>query len=364
MLGGWQPMWQIFLTSWVNGIRLSNRREGIGANMTQKKSPGEAATSAGGKPEQKKTHSKSLPNGEQEFEGRPSDLSEGHWHMLTVESGLSSEVIVARHYQTVTTKADLKSRGFSDSQLRVPTLLIPIYDVHGELALYQARPDEPRIKNGRPIKYETLSGGRMVLDCHPSIRHQLANPTVPLWITEGIKKGDSLVSHGCLLGVWNWRGTNEYGGKTALPDWEHIALNGRLVHLAFDSDVMVKPNVSQALVRLSALLTQRGAQVRYIYLPGGESGAKIGVDDYLVEGHTVKDLLTLATDQLREPPTTEVPAKQSRPIIQVNNRFLRETVDDALDALQKTNDPPVIFRRGSVLVPSRECWTVWPTAWC
>ena len=59
--------------------------------------------------------------------------------MLAVESGLSSEVIVARHYQTVTTKAELKSRGFSYSQCRVPTLLIPIYNVHGELTLYQAR---------------------------------------------------------------------------------------------------------------------------------------------------------------------------------------------------------------------------------
>ena len=281
-------------------------------------------------------------------------MSEAHWHMLAKESGLSSEVIVARIYRTVTTKADLKSRGFSDSQLRVPTLLIPIYDVHGELALYQARPDEPRIKNGKPIKYETLAGGRMVLDAHPSIRHQLADPKVPLWITEGIKKGDSLVSHGCctiaLLGVWNWRGTNEHGGKTVLPDWEYIALNGRRVYLAFDSDVMVKREVFQALMRLSAFLTQRGAQVRYIYLPGGESGAKVGVDDYLVGGHTVTDLLALATDQLREPPTTEAQAKQYLPIIQVNHRFLRETVDDALDALQKANDPPVIFRRGSVLV--------------
>ena len=188
--------------------------------------------------------------------------------MLTVESGLSSEVIVARHYQTVTTKADLKSRGFADSQLRVPTLLIPIYSVHGELALYQARPDEPRIKNGKAIKYETLAGGRMVLDCHPSIRHQLANPNVPLWITEGIKKGDSLVSQGvcviALLGVWNWRGKNEHGGKAVLPDWECIALNGRPVYLAFDSDVMVKPEVFQALARLSAFLTQRDAQVQFV----------------------------------------------------------------------------------------------------
>ena len=28
-------------------------------------------------------------------------------------------------------------------------------------------------------------------------------------------------------GVYGWRGTNEHGGKRALPDWEDIALNGR-----------------------------------------------------------------------------------------------------------------------------------------
>ena len=107
--------------------------------MTPKKSPGDAATSAGGNPEQKETYSNSHSHGEQESWPRPSHLSEGHWHMLTVESGLSSEVIVSRHYQTVTTKADLKSRGFSDSQLRVPTLLTLIYNINGELDLFQAQ---------------------------------------------------------------------------------------------------------------------------------------------------------------------------------------------------------------------------------
>ena len=45
----------------------------------------------------------------------------------------------------------------------------------------------------------------MVLDVHPAARPTLANPDTPLFVTEGIKKGDCLVSHGCcvvaLLGV-------------------------------------------------------------------------------------------------------------------------------------------------------------------
>ncbi|HSK83215.1 MAG TPA: hypothetical protein VK902_07380 [Rubrobacter sp.] len=55
----------------------------------------------------------------------------------------------------------------------------------------------------------------------------------------------------------NWRGANEKGGKVALPDWEHIALNGRKVYVAFDSDVMLKPQVHKALRRLKAFLEKR-----------------------------------------------------------------------------------------------------------
>jgi hypothetical protein len=47
------------------------------------------------------------------------------------------------------------------------------------------------------------------------------------------------------------------------------------------------------------------AVVRAIYLPPGEGGAKQGVDDFLVAGNTVDDLLSLATTELREPPPDE-----------------------------------------------------------
>ena len=101
----------------------------------------------------------------------------------------------------------------------------------------------------------------MILDVHPSVRSMLGDPDKPLWVTEGIKKADSLVSRGCcaiaLLGVWNWRGTNDAGGKIALPDWESVALNGRKVYICFDSDVMTNPQVYKALVRLKAFLESR-----------------------------------------------------------------------------------------------------------
>jgi hypothetical protein len=100
-----------------------------------------------------------------------------------------------------------------------------------------------------------------------------------LFVTEGVKKADALASQGCcavaLLGVWNWRGTNEQGGKLALPDWELIALKGRRVYLCFDSDVMLKAQVHQALARLKGFLESRGATVALIYLPSGEGGRRL-----------------------------------------------------------------------------------------
>jgi hypothetical protein len=188
-------------------------------------------------------------------------LAAHHRTMLVQESSIKPKVIEARGYRTVETKAELERLGFGRAQRNVPGLLLPIYAPGGEISLYQLRPDEPRIKNGRPVKYETPGGSRMALDVHPFAREKLGDPSVPLFITEGIKKGDALVSRGlcavALVGVWNWRGTNEHGGKTALPEWEYVALNDREVYIVFDSDVMLKQQVYTALARLKPFLEGR-----------------------------------------------------------------------------------------------------------
>jgi hypothetical protein len=238
-------------------------------------------------------------------------LSPNHRYALEQGSAISPEVIAARGYRTITAKAELRRLGFSDIQSRVPTLLLPVWGVQAEVMLYQSRPDAPRIRDSKPIKYETPAGSHMALDVPPVVRVKLADPQAPLFITEGVKKADALASQGCcavaLLGVWNWRGTNEQGGKLALPDWDLIALNGRRVYICFDSDVMLKPQVYQALARLKDFLESRGATVALIYLPPGEGAQKVGVDDYLAAGHSVDDLLTLATGELCSPPPNVVP---------------------------------------------------------
>ena len=274
------------------------------------------------------------------------ELSPAHETMLLDESGIKLEVAEARAYRTVTDAAELQKKGFSPKQHNVPALLIPIYSPAGHVPLHQSRPDTPRLNDkGKAVKYETPSGSSMALDVHPFVKDKLGDPNTPLFVTEGIKKGDALVSHGlcavALIGVWNWRGTNGLGGKTALPEWEDIALNGREVFIVFDSDVMTKKPVHTALARLKGFLEHRGAKIKLIYLPGDDAN-KQGVDDYLVAGHSVDDLFALASSELRT-------FKIKRPTVVVNGRFLRDITADALEALEEANDPPRFFLRGNAL---------------
>jgi hypothetical protein len=257
-----------------------------------------------------------------------------HHRQLIIESAIKPEIARERGYRTIFIKRELNGYGFGPSQQITPTLLLPLYDPKGKPAGWQHRPDFPRWSKDnppKPIKYETPSKWGMRIDVHPSLSRKpitqngppdfdttevpapIVNPAIPLFITEGIRKADSATSYGlcciALLGVWNWRGTNAAGGKVALADWEDIALNNRVVYIAFDSDVMTNRHVHAALVRLQAFLTQRGAIVRFIYLPPGLHGEKVGLDDWIAarehEGKSAEeirtDLIALAVDELRKP---------------------------------------------------------------
>lgn len=159
---------------------------------------------------------------------------------LLAASAIGPEVARARGYRSVTDPDELQRLGFAPAQRR-PGLLVPIFDVFGNVD-YQIRPDEPRVdERGRVIKYEIPAGHCLLIDVHPAQRDRVRDPNIPLVIVEGIRKADSITSNGpycaiALLGVFGWRGTNEFGGLTTLPDWEGIALKGRVVYIAFDAD--------------------------------------------------------------------------------------------------------------------------------
>jgi hypothetical protein len=231
-----------------------------------------------------------------------------HLEQLTHDSGILPEVITERGYRSIVPPDGytlLKQYGFSPAQAKnVPGLLLPLWTTDRRNGLMVYRPDTPRQdKDGHTIKYEIPKSAGVRLDCPPRCQPMLANPAIPLWITEGQKKADALASRGAcavdMLGVWNFRGKNAFGAITALPDWGEIGLGGRDVRVVFDSDVMTKPQVSQALKRLKAYLEYKGAHVAAVYLPQ-EAGRKVGVDDYL-RTHSLQDLEGLIEAPRPEP---------------------------------------------------------------
>ncbi len=243
-------------------------------------------------------------------------LYEEHYkHLLA--SAINPDVMRERGYRSILTKDDLEANGFFKSQ-RLPGLLIPVWGVDGKQVYSVLRPDKPRRiprkgKDDKVIKYEQPRDTLIRLDVHPRCTPYLKDPTVPLFITEGFKKGDALVSAGalCVLsipGVWNWRGTNDKGGKTANGDFESIALN-RVVYIVFDSDLWSNFNIGKAWKGLSGFLESRKSEIHTIKIPGSADGHKVGADDYLIAGHTLQDLL--------DHDTQEKPASKN-PVIRLN----------------------------------------------
>jgi P4 family phage/plasmid primase-like protien len=240
-------------------------------------------------------------------------LNAHHHTMLHTASAITAEVIKARGYASIDDPRDVQDLGFTKAQARTaPVLVVPLWDVHGHQSGWQIRPDSPRqMKDGKVFKYETPKGGRLQLDVHPSVQPMLGDPQVPLWITEGVRKGDALVSHGaCAIalmgGVWGFRGSNAHGGKVILPDWEYIALNGRLVYVAYDSDLATKKGVQAALAALWRFLRDRQALPARVQWPEVYQQKKWGVDDFLAEGKTLEDLLRMV------PPVGPLPATTQR----------------------------------------------------
>ena len=124
----------------------------------------------------------------------------------------------------------------------------------------------------------------------------LDDPDVPLILTEGEKKA----AKGCevgfatigLGGVWNWRLPN----GLLIPELKAIMWAKRPVYICFDSDARTNPQVAAAIAALVKALGALGAHVHVATMPDGQSGAKTGLDDFLVAFKST----TLANEALQE----------------------------------------------------------------
>ena len=237
-------------------------------------------------------------------------LSAYHRKELLELSSIDPNVATERGYVTVgrpasalrdglgrDTRQQLSAMGFPGWAIQedgyFPGLHIPQYTPGGQRYAGQWKPAHAVTNRaGRRQRY-TAAKGAARLDVHPRwsvLGGELVPPirdvTRRLWITEGVKKADSLTSRGevtiALTGVYNWRNTHG-----TLGDWEDVALRGREIVLCFDADATSKPAVAEAMGRLGKWLKHKGAaKVWYLVCPGPQKG----VDDFLAAGGTMLQL--------------------------------------------------------------------------
>lgn len=245
-------------------------------------------------------------------------------------SRISADLIESRGYRTVTSewRERLVDLGCPAWAVReddaFPGLVVPMYDVKtGQYNGYQFKPAVPQLApgKGKATKYVSPRGMSNRLDVHPMARAAVLDPSRPLWITEGMKKADSIATHGLavlgLTGVWNWR-----RDQATLAEWEDVPLKGRTVIVCFDSDAMTNPQVRHAMNRLVGWLRKKtGADghVYYLPVPAEYNGVPVkGVDDYFAAGGTPATLSPSASER--------PPLQQADRDAQFTDAFLTDTV--------------------------------------
>ena len=129
-----------------------------------------------------------------------------------------------------------------------------------------------------PIAPEDIDESRMDLGFWKWVAD---NPQLPIAVTEGAKKAGCLLSHGyipmCLTGVWNGKQKKKL---KAIPTLAPFLVQGRPIHLVFDSDIVAKRQVQQALKHTGYLAVKAGCIVGVATWEYTESTK--GVDDLIV----------------------------------------------------------------------------------
>ena len=167
-----------------------------------------------------------------------------------------------------------------------PGLVFPVHPLDGGL-FHRLRPDNP----GLWSKYVQPKGHPNRLDVHPSQHEAVKQPGGFRYVTEGEKKVDAGVSRGLLMvgqsGVFNGQRDK---GAALIDDWHHLPLAGEDYAICYDSDIETNEQVQLAADRLARLLEAEGANVHITLLPPAPDGSKQGLDDFLANGGTVKQL--------------------------------------------------------------------------
>lgn len=182
------------------------------------------------------------------------------------------------------------------------------------------------------VRYTNEPGSGVVGYFPPSVDWPriIQDPEQTLLLTEGELKAAKACSMGfpCigLGGVWNFRSTQM--GISFLPELDAINWVRRRVYIVYDSDIIVKPGVQDALNAIAEELMQRGALSFIVLVPEGDDGKKQGLDDWCVANPTL-DIYDLCA---RHQPLTQV-----RKLFDFNEKFCY-VLDKGLILVQNSGD--------------------------
>jgi len=124
-----------------------------------------------------------------------------HRRELEIGSAIDPDVIAERGYESITRLSNgdkrqrqrltrLKIPPFATREnYYFPGLLIPVFGPTGAKVTYQWKPRLPvPDRDGKRQKYISPKGQKSRLDVHPRNRNTIADPTIELWITVGLRR--------------------------------------------------------------------------------------------------------------------------------------------------------------------------------
>lgn len=217
----------------------------------------------------------------------PHELAQAKWR----SSGLSD-----KHAKRLRLRALLgdQTEALGSNFHAVPALHIPYFDLKGKptkffrIRYLGALPGFAG-QVAKPQRYAQQAGALNEVYLPPLFRkswQEIADdPETELYFTEGELKAASGCAAGLatlgLGGVDVWRSAKR--GVTFLSVLEKFVWKDRRVRIIYDSDLATNPDVVRAQRALAQELLGRGALVEIVNIPPGPNGAKVGLDDFLVQ---------------------------------------------------------------------------------
>jgi KaiC/GvpD/RAD55 family RecA-like ATPase len=207
-------------------------------------------------------------------------------------SGISLQTVIEAGIKSITATEAYSLLGYNIASGGWAIPYHPLEEEEGEI-IWQVKPDIPqKDKRGRARKYLLPIGKPPRLYIPPGLDIRQTDYVV---VTEGVKKVLSATQSGIacigLEGVWSFLRKEDTG---SIPIEDLRYLERKTCYLCFDSDVMQKSQVRDALRDLTKLLEKQGCRALICSLPQSGREKKVGLDDFIVAGGDLSALMSEA----------------------------------------------------------------------